>query len=76
MKLQKDFEENIKTIKSILPLDLSFDVIGRTLKVGNKSGYLIFIDGFAKDEIMYFIINNLQEMNTYSVRFYFSSYFN
>lgn len=67
--LTKNINENIINIKDVLPIEKSFDLIDRRLKVGNKEGYLVFVDGFCKDEVMYYIISHLQELdidiNTY-----------
>ncbi len=62
MDLKKELTQNIQNLKNKLPISESFDLIGREIKVGSRNGYLIFIDGFAKDEVMYFIIKQLQEM--------------
>lgn len=34
--------------------------MGREISVGNKLGYILFIDGFVKDDIMLFIMRDLQ----------------
>ncbi|KXZ39392.1 stage V sporulation protein AF [Alkalithermobacter thermoalcaliphilus JW-YL-7 = DSM 7308] len=64
MKILSDINENKKILKSRIPIDQSFDVIGREIKVGNKDCYLVFIDGFAKDDIMLWILETLQSMET------------
>ncbi len=61
--LTKDINENIKTIKELLPIDKSFDILDRRLKIGSREGYLVFIDGFCKDEVMYYILSHLQEID-------------
>ena len=53
--LASDINDNKKLFKQYLPIDKSFDIIGRDLKFGDIEAYLIFIDGFAKDEIMLLI---------------------
>lgn len=63
MQLSENLQENIKMLKNILPIDKSFDMIGREIKIGDKTGYLLFIDGFAKDNIMLFILQDLQNID-------------
>lgn len=62
-KITKDINENKKIIKESLPIEQSFDVIGRELFVGSLEAYLVFIDGFAKDDIMLWILEVLQSIN-------------
>lgn len=62
MLLDKNINKNIELIKDIIPIKDSFDIIGRQLSIGNKTGYLTFIDGFAKDDIMLFIMRDLQSI--------------
>ena len=62
MNLSTKVNENIKVIKEKLPIENSFDVIGRELIIGNKDAYLVFIDGFAKDDIMLWILETLQNL--------------
>ncbi|MFZ7119857.1 MAG: spore germination protein [Eubacteriaceae bacterium] len=62
MNLSRDIQLNIDEIKKQLAIDKSFDIIGRQICIGSKSAYLVFVDGFAKDEIMLWIINILQDV--------------
>lgn len=62
MKLSKNLTKNIDVINKILPIKKSFDIIGRDLTFGNTKGYLVFIDGFAKDDIMLWLLENLQNL--------------
>lgn len=60
-KLTKDIKLNKEIIKQRLPIKKSFDVIGRELILADYlEAYLIFIDGFAKDDIMLWILQVLQ----------------
>ncbi len=61
--LSKSLSENIAAIKKELPVDKCFDIVDRRIKVGNTEGYMVFVDGFCKDEIMYYIISHLQEID-------------
>lgn len=64
MNLAKTLEDNKKIIKEAIPLDRSFDVIGRDLTIGDREAFLVFIDGFAKDDIMLWILEQLQKVET------------
>ncbi len=67
--LTTNLSENIKLIKELLPIESSFDLVDRRIKVGNIEGYLVFVDGFCKDEVMYYIISHLQSLD-YDVNSY------
>lgn len=60
MGLSRNLQENIAFFKSFFPIDKSFDFIGREIDIGEKKAYLMFIDGFAKDEIMLRVLEDLQ----------------
>lgn len=60
MKISEKLDENIKQLKRLLPVDKSFDIVGRELDIGEKRGYLLFVDGFAKDEAMIHVMKGLQ----------------
>lgn len=60
--LEKNLEKNISFFKKLLPIKKSFDIIGRYLNIGEKKAYLIFIDGFTKDDIMLRILEDLQNV--------------
>src|SRR5690554_1265865 len=63
-KLSTDINQNITLLKQFLPIEKSFDVIGRELIIGQSTGaYLVFIDGFAKDDIMLWILEVLQSLS-------------
>lgn len=63
-KLSSDINQNIKLLKDALPIKRSFDVIGRELIIGQSTNaYLVFIDGFAKDDIMLWILELLQSLS-------------
>ncbi len=51
-KLTGDYRENIKTIDSILDPQKNFDIIKKTLTVGDGELTLYYIDGFVKDGVM------------------------
>ncbi|MBU5483283.1 spore germination protein [Clostridium sp. MSJ-11] len=62
MGLSLNLNENIQLVKQQLAVDKSFDVIGRDITVGDVNAYLVFIDGFAKDQILLFILERLQSL--------------
>lgn len=56
-----NFDTEIQLIKEQFNIGKSFDVIGREVKVLDKRGYIVFVDGFCKDDMAYYILNNLQK---------------
>ncbi|MBC2578786.1 spore germination protein [Clostridium sp. DJ247] len=62
VKLTKDIKKNKEMIQQRLPIKKSFDVIGREVLIGQREAYLVFIDGFAKDDIMLWILEVLQSL--------------
>ena len=64
VKLSSDINQNIRLVHQFLPVKRSFDVIGRELIIGQATrAYLVFIDGFAKDDIMLWILQVLQSLS-------------
>jgi len=62
MKLMKSIKENLAILDQELGISKSFDVVNREIKIGERAASLIFIDGFAKDDIMLYIMKLLQNM--------------
>jgi len=62
MELSSKFDKNIKILKERLAIEKSFDIVGREWTVAKKKAYLVFIDGFAKDQIMLFIMERLADL--------------
>lgn len=56
MKITEDFYENISNISNILKTKESFDIIERVINIADKKAYMYYIDGFVKDDIMYYIM--------------------
>lgn len=48
-KLTENYFENVRTVSEVLRVNESFDVLCKTLKIGNGELSLFFIDGFTKD---------------------------
>ncbi len=53
-------EQKISKLKEVLPIDRSYDVLGREVMVGNLKAYFVFVDGFAKDEVLYYFLEHIQ----------------
>lgn len=51
--------ENVEFLKQHLGVGESFDVLVREFKVGGKNVALFFIDGFAKDDVLVWIMQSL-----------------
>ena len=51
-RLTEKYEDNVSTIKRLLRVEESFDVLYKRLKVGKGELSLFFIDGFTKDTVM------------------------
>ncbi|WP_242960880.1 spore germination protein [Clostridium peptidivorans] len=62
IKLTKDIKKNKEILKESIPIKKSFDIIGREILIGQLEAYLVFIDGFAKDNIMLWILEVLQSL--------------
>lgn len=60
MKLYKKHQENIKYLSDKIGVGTSFDTVRRDILIGTKSASVFFIDGFAKDDMMLFIVEILQ----------------
>lgn len=60
MNLFTELDRNKAEIQRQLPLGKSFDIIGREFQIGSCPAYLVFVDGFAKDDILLHIMRDLQ----------------
>ncbi len=60
MQLSNHLEENIQTLKKLLPIDRSFDFMARTLLLGKTKAFFLGINGFCKTEILQQIFSDLQ----------------
>jgi stage V sporulation protein AF len=66
--LSKDIKKNKEILSQRLPIGKSFDVIGRELVIGQREAYIVFLDGFAKDDIMLWVLNALQSLKKEDIR--------
>ncbi len=60
MRPFKKLDQNISYLKDNLPIEKSFDVIGREITICGRDGYFIFVDGFAKDDVLVHVLRSLQ----------------
>lgn len=65
--ISNKLDENKKLLKSCLPIDKSFDMIGREIKIGDREAFFVMLDGFAKDDIMLWIIERLQAITPFEI---------
>lgn len=63
MNLSTVLDDNINIIKERLPIDKSFDIIGRNWTIGDINCYMVYIDGFTKDQIMLYLMKFFQDLN-------------
>lgn len=59
--LSASLAENIQTLKQLLPIGESFDLITRNLNLGKTKGYLLGVNGFCKTDILQWIFSDLQD---------------
>lgn len=60
MQLSINLEENIQTLKTLLPIGRSFDFMARPLLLGRTKAFFLGINGFCKTEILQQIFSDLQ----------------
>jgi stage V sporulation protein AF len=51
-KLSLDYKENVKYLSRALRVSESFDLLSKTLRVGDGEFTLYYVDGFVKDTVM------------------------
>ncbi|MFC4388532.1 spore germination protein [Gracilibacillus marinus] len=61
--LSHNYDSNIKYIRDYLQVDKSFDLIHLDLEYANRSMSLFLVDGFAKDEILHYLMRFLAELD-------------
>lgn len=59
MEVQRDLAKNLDILNQKMGIDVSFDVILREIKVGNKNAALLFLDGFVQDKTTQTVISAL-----------------
>jgi len=61
LKLSKKLAENMAVIKKELGIGISFDIIAREMIIGGHDAVLVFVDGFAKDDVLAKVMEVLQQ---------------
>ncbi len=59
IKISREIKKNIETLRQILPIQESFDLIQRDMIIGGRDASFYFVDGFTKDEAMLKIMDAL-----------------
>ena len=65
-KLSNDYRANVKLMSSLLRVDESFDMLSKTLRVGDGELTLYYIDGFVKDTVMQKLMMNFTSKSSLS----------
>lgn len=60
MRLDKSIKKNIEILDRELGITKSFDIINREFQIGGKTASLLFVDGFVKDDVMLWVMQQLQ----------------
>ena len=58
------FREDMRLLEASLRMEQSFDVVSRRIRVGERHAAVLFVDGFAKDDIMEKILEYLMSLST------------
>ena len=57
-----ELDDNIHYMRTLLPVQESFDLIQRDIMIGGKRASFYFIDGFMKDEVMLKVMDSLMKV--------------
>jgi len=63
MNLSKSLHDNITMIKKLLPLDKSFDIISRRLKLCHMDCFFLGINGYLDSRVLHNLLSNLQNIS-------------
>ncbi len=63
MNISKSLQDNINTVNELLPLDKSFDLITRRIKLCQLDTYLICINGYYDSRVLHAMFANLQKFD-------------
>lgn len=63
-RVSVNLQENIDYFNKRMALDQNFDLITRSIRIGDKRGQFYFIDGMCKDEVMQKILEFFIEIKT------------
>ena len=62
-KFTDDYSQNVKTFDDIFFVEENFDLIRKTIKIGQDEAVLYYIDGFVKDSVMQKLIIHLYSLD-------------
>ena len=60
MQIFKDLEQNIGLFEKKLPVQKSFDLVGRRLIIAGKPAYYLLVDGLSKDDVLLRLFQHIQ----------------
>lgn len=63
LKINRNLGRNTEVLDQILGVEKSFDVVKRDLNYAGKAFALYFVDGFAKDEVLNWIMSHLAALD-------------
>lgn len=63
MNLSKSLQDNITTLNKLLPLDKSFDIISRRLKLCHMDCFFLGINGYLDSMVLHSLFSNLQSIS-------------
>ena len=61
-KVSSDLQENRDYLDHVLGVDRNFDVVHRTMSIGDRNACMYLIDGFCKDDLMQKILQYFMDM--------------
>lgn len=61
-KICTSISENRQQMSALLPIQDSFDLIQRDIRIGGRECSLYFVDGMMKDEVMFKILDSFQKI--------------
>lgn len=67
MNLSKSLQDNINTLSGLLPLDKSFDIISRRLKLCHMDCFFLGINGYLDSRVLHNLFSDLQNISFASV---------
>ncbi len=62
IKISGSLEQSITLLRANLNIEASFDIIEKRLNIGGKKAYMLFMDGFIKDDIAQRILAQFQKI--------------
>ena len=62
-----EYENLLRQIKSQVPVDESFDLLERKLKIGERDATMFFVDGLVDGDVMQRVVASLQGLDKKTV---------